>query len=245
VRIDAQIASIRAAQGGRDIERALLEQPFVGPPLPTSSPGVNQTKRLMLANGRQAFHKAFGGVDVANALAYGQTDETPPLHEAAAWRLAVALGPPYANMVSPCVLREYDGHDGALVLGAGGWPRDPAPLSSPLWCFPAAFFDCLIAQQDRHEGNWRWDGERLTLIDHGYAFARAGDPVNYSEFVRARHARGGAALLAAERTAVDRLLADPELLGMRRYLEAPRADALAARARTMLARDEILAVGEF
>jgi hypothetical protein len=41
-----------------------------------------------------------------------------------------------------------------------------------IWCLPAAFFDSLIAQQDRQPGNWRWDDNRLTLIDHGYAFAR-------------------------------------------------------------------------
>lgn len=149
----------------------MLGEAFAGPPAPTTSPGVNATKQLELAGGTVVFHKPFSGVHVANAIAYGQTDETPPLHEAAAWRLAVALGPPWDEIVVPCVLREYAGEDGSLSPRAVGWPRDPAPTLNPTWCFPAAFFDSLIAQQDRHGGNWRWDGERLTLIDHGYAFA--------------------------------------------------------------------------
>jgi hypothetical protein len=79
------------------------------------------------------------------------------------------------------VLRAYAGEDGALSLQASGWPGDPAPTQNPTWCLPAAFFDSLIAQQDRHSGNWRWDGNRLTLIDHGYAFALPGLILNHSD----------------------------------------------------------------
>lgn len=41
------------------------------------------------------------GGHVANALAYGQTGETPPLHDAVAWRFAVALAPPWQDLVAP------------------------------------------------------------------------------------------------------------------------------------------------
>lgn len=75
----------------------MLDEAFVGPPAPTSSPGINTTKQLELAGGDVVFHKPFSGVQVANAIAFGQTDETPPLHEAASWRLAVALGPPWGG----------------------------------------------------------------------------------------------------------------------------------------------------
>jgi hypothetical protein len=88
---------------------------------------VNATKRLALASGQVVFHKPFSGVHVANALAYGQTDETPPLHDAVGWRLAAALGSPWQDIVAPCVLRDYAGDDGALSLQAPGWPGDPAP----------------------------------------------------------------------------------------------------------------------
>ncbi|HYM46201.1 MAG TPA: hypothetical protein VES65_08600 [Solirubrobacteraceae bacterium] len=245
MKIDAQIAAIRASQGVSAIEQQMLNEAFAGPPAPTTSPGVNATKRLELAGGAIVFHKPFSGVHVANAIAYGQTDETPPLHEAAAWRLAVALGPPWDEIVVPCVLREYAGEDGSLSLRAIGWPRDMAPTLNPTWCFPAAFFDSLIAQQDRHDGNWRWDGERLTLIDHGYSFAMPGAVLNYSDFVAARHDHGAATLLANERESLARLVGDSELLGAARFLLPERARALASRAERMLAGNKVLLPGEF
>jgi hypothetical protein len=150
-----------------------------------------------------------------------------------------------ADLVAPCVLRDYAGDDGALSLQAAGWPGDPAPTQNPTWCLPAAFFDSLIAQQDRHPGNWRWDGNRLTLIDHGYAFALPDHILNHSDLVAARHSHGAAALLQEERCALDRLLRDPDLHGMASFLLADRAQALADRARRMLNRNEILGAGEF
>jgi hypothetical protein len=243
--IDSQVRAVKAAQGALPIERRMLTEAFVGPPAPTSSPGVNATMRLGLAGGDVVFHKPFSGVHVANAVAYGQTDETPPLHEAVAWRLAVALGDPWQGIVAPCVLRDYAGEDGSLSLQARGWPCDPAPTVNPTWCLPAAFFDALIAQQDRHDGNWRWDATRLTLIDHGYAFALPGDIPNHYDFVEARHAGGAAGLLAEERDALERLLVDPDLLGMARFLLPQRAQAVADRAQRMLARGEVLQPKEF
>jgi hypothetical protein len=223
----------------------MIEEDFLGPPGPTSSPGMNTTKRLALAGGGVVFHKPFSGVDVANALAFGQTGETPPLHEAVAWRLAVALGLPWRELVAPCVLRTYAGEDGSLSLEGSGWPRDAAPTLIPACCLPAAFFDSLIAQQDRHPGNWRWDAERLTLIDHGYAFALPGAVLNYSDFVVARHGYDAASLLAEERAALTGLLSDSDLLGMARFLLPKRAQALTDRAERMLARNEVLRPGEF
>jgi hypothetical protein len=245
VRIDPQITAVTAAQGTLAVERVMLDEAFSGPPAPTSTPGVNTTKRLRLAGGEIVFHKPFSGVRVANALAYGQTDETPPLHEAVAWRFAVALGQPWERLVATCVMREYEGELGALSLQARGWPGDPAPTLNPTWCIPAAFFDSLIAQQDRHPGNWRWDGERVSLIDHGYAFARPGDILNHSDLLAARHIHDAAALLTEEREALNRLLASEGLLGMGGFLGDDRARALADRARRMLDRDEVLHVGEF
>ncbi len=245
MKIDAQIAAVKAAQGTLAIERSMLREAFVGPPAPTSSPGMNTTKQLELASGEIVFHKPFSGVDVANAIAFGQAGETPPLHEAVAWRLASVLGPPWHELVAPCVLRDHAGEDGSLSLQASGWPRDAAPTLNPTWCLPAAFFDSLIAQQDRHPGNWRWDAERLTLIDHGYAFGLPGAVLNYSDFVVARHEYGAAGLLTQERAALTRLFSDTDLLGMERFLLPERARALADRAERMLARGEILLAGEF
>lgn len=103
----------------------------------------------------------------------------------------------------------------------------------------------MIAQQDRHDGNWRWDGERLKLIDHGYTFALPGAILNYSDFVVTRHGHGAAGLLTEEREALTCLLSDSDLLGMARFLLSDRAQALADRARLMLERGEILCPGEF
>lgn len=243
--IDPQVAAVKAAQGTLPVEQRMLGEGFVGSPAPTSSPGMNTTMQLELAGGEIVFHKPFSGVDVANAIAFGQTDETPPLHEAVAWRLATALGSPWQEIVAPCVLRDYAAEEGSLSLQASGWPRDAAPTLNPTWCLPAAFFDSLIAQQDRHDGNWRWDGERLTLIDHGYTFVLPGAILNYSDFVVARHGHGAAGLLREERDALTRLLSDADLLGMALFLVPERAQALADRARRMLARDEILHPKEF
>jgi hypothetical protein len=245
VNIDLHVAAVRAAQGAIAVEQRMISEAFVDPPAPTSSPGVNTTRQLALASGLVVFHKPFSGVHVANALAYGQTDETPPLHDAVAWRLAVALGSPWQHLVAPCVLRDYAGDDGALSLRAPGWPNDLAPTRNPTLCLPAAFFDSLIAQQDRHPGNWRWDGAQLTLIDHGYAFALPGDILNYTDLVAARHRHGAAALVEEERDALDSLLADANLLGIASFLLPDRAQALADRARRMRAQNEILKAGEF
>jgi hypothetical protein len=245
VNIDAQVAAVKAAQGSLAIEQRMLGETFVGPPAPTSSPGVNATKRLALSGGSIVFHKPFSGVHVANALAYGQTNETPPLHDAVAWRLAATLGEPWRGLVSPCVLRDYASEDGSMSLQAPGWPGDLAPTLNPTWCLPSAFFDSLIAQQDRHAGNWRWDGSRLTLIDHGYAFARPGDILNHTDLLAARHRHRAAALLAEERQALERLLSDSGLLGIASLLTEDRTQALRERARQMLARDEVLRPGEF
>src|ERR1700680_2199080 len=135
--IDSQVAAIRAAQGTLPVEQLMLEEAFSGPPAPTSTPGVNATLQLKLASRGVVFHKPFSGVDVANAIAFGQTDETPPLHEAVAWRLAAALGSPWQEIVAPCVLRDYAGEEGSLSLQASGWPRDAAPTVNPTWCLPA------------------------------------------------------------------------------------------------------------
>jgi hypothetical protein len=52
-------------------------------------------------------------------------------------------------------------------------------------------------------------------------------------------------LLQEERDALQRLLGDPDLLGLANFLLDDRAQALADRARRMLARDEVLRPGEF
>ena len=45
---------------------------------------------------------------------------------------------------------------GALTVEAPGEAKQAAPQQNPAECDPAAFFDALIGQQDRHEANYRW-----------------------------------------------------------------------------------------
>ena len=53
----------------------------------------------------------------------------------------------------------------------------------------------------RHHRLWLncREAERLTLIDHGYAFARPGDILNHTDLLVARRDHGAIALLDAER----------------------------------------------
>jgi hypothetical protein len=245
VALNLEKYNVKRVQGAVSPEHAMLNDAFVGPPRSPSSPGLNKTEQLALANGFQVFHKSFSGVNATYAPAYGQGLETPPLHECAAWRLAAELGGPLKGIVTPCVLREYDGEDGSLALRAAGDPNRSEPRQDPAWCDPAALFDSLIAQQDRHGGNYRWDGQRLTLYDHGYTFACPGHLPNNGVFIEERHAQGRAALAGWEQEALQRLIQSPAMLGMVLLLEPHRAGALRSRAEKMLLQGEILAWGDF
>ena len=117
----------------------------------------------------------------------------------------------------------------------------------PPQCRAAAFFDCVVAQQDRHLGNLRWDAatRRLGLYDHGYAFALPGDYLNASVFVDWRHGQGQPHLEQWERDTLDQLLGSGDLLGVGDMLPSDRADALEDRARRMRQVDEVLTAGQF
>lgn len=136
----------------------------------------------------RAYFKPTGGVSTSTASAYQQHSVIDVgLHEIVAWRLALALGPPWKEMVPPAVWwvlpSVTDIRDtGPLVLGLPG----SASLAPPGSGFDqlvsdAAFFDALIGAQDRHHENLRSDPAPpplLGLIDHGFTFARAGDDHN-------------------------------------------------------------------
>jgi hypothetical protein len=123
-----------------------------------------------------------------------------------------------------------------------------APLSNaPAECRVAAFFDALIAQQDRHFGNLRWDAasRRLGLFDHGYTFSLPGHYSNAAAFVDWRWRIGGQTLDDWERDALQRLVGDPTLFGLDSALPPDRAAALRARADRMLSTNVILRPGEY
>jgi hypothetical protein len=245
-----RVANLIGAQGGTPDEDAMLNGGLLYyAPHGTANFGVNSTYAAGIDGVPvRCFHKCFAGVDAAVAHRYGQSPDTPPMNECSGWLLAKALGWPYNLLVPSCVLRELNGDRGSLCMGIEGKPGDPAPLAGghPQG-LAAAFFDSLIAQQDRHAENYRWEVaiSRLHLIDQGYAFARPGDTCNSSVFVDMRWRSGQAALTAEERISLDALIASANLFDLAAILEAPRADCLAVRAQEMLRRGEILQVGEF
>lgn len=241
------------------VEDALLRDDIVNyQPAPSSTPGQNSTNIADLESGIRCFHKPISGVKVRLARVYGHEPISVGLNECAAWRLAQFLGSPYDELVPTTVLRFHEVGAGlvALYVGADGWGSladkqpgkslDPSPLGIQSLNDPAAFFDALIAQQDRHMGQYRWDAssQRLGLIDHGFAFAREHDLLNASVFLEQRHAKGRSALDEEEMMALERLEAS-ELVGLQDILDSSQANALGKRVSQMRARGELVEPGEW
>ncbi|HKZ15741.1 MAG TPA: hypothetical protein VJL81_18035 [Solirubrobacterales bacterium] len=227
-------------------------------PAPATTPGANSTNIADLRSGMRCFHKPIGGVDVRLAGLYGHVPTSVGLNECAAWRLARFLGSPYDELVPTTILRFHSGKAGigTLYVAADGWGSladeqvgeavNPEPVTIPACCDPAAFFDALIAQQDRHWGQYRWDAgsRRLGLIDHGFAFARGQDRLNASVFLERRHAEGRGALDSDETAALESLQAK-EFLGLGRILDPAQAAALQNRVALMLSKGELIQPGEW
>lgn len=234
--LKAQIQSVVDAQGVHRDERSLLAG--VPEQVVQAAGGTNETSRVTLDNGLVGYHKPFADLNDSLASGFGQAVAEQPVHEAAAWQLASQMGPPYDAMVPPVVLREVNGKLGSFALERPGKQMRRDVEVSPEWR-EAAFFDALIGQQDRHPNNYLMAGDRLTLIDHGYTFARPGDYCNWSWFVQRRHA-DSPDLTYQEREVLQRVVSSPDLMGMRSVLSPDRADALKVRAERML-RDGTIA----
>jgi hypothetical protein len=78
--------------------------------------------------------------------------------------IAKTLGPPFTEWVPATVIRSIWPEDPALAGGFGafstgieGETEVEEPWQNPAYCDPAAFWDALIGQQDRHYGNYRFD----------------------------------------------------------------------------------------
>lgn len=244
---DERIRELEDQQGSVLEDHLLYERVIAYAPAGTS-PGVNQTFRAVLDSGRVAYHKPFSGVSTVHASMFQQHPDEVPVNECAAWRLAYRLGSPFVDLVAPTVLRDIRGEAGSLSAQQVGRPNDPSPfLLAPRLAHAAAFIDSLIAQQDRHGGNTRWDdaNQKLGLIDHGYTFALPGHRLNAAWFVDWRWAASAPALDQTEVDALDRLLGGGDLLGLRAFLLPVAADHLEDRAHRMLAAGEILAQGDF
>ncbi|MFK0074610.1 hypothetical protein [Arthrobacter woluwensis] len=240
------VNELMGLQGKHAQEKRLLDQD-IGE-LSDFMDGVNDTRRVILADGTVGFFKSFEGLDKSCADAYGHEDQLQPIHEAAGWQLAKNLGPEFQGMVPTCVVREVDGKVGSLAIFAPGVQGHFARSTPPAAAVEkAAFFDALIGQQDRHRGNYLYhQGEkRLSLIDHGFTFALKASRCNQSVFTRRRRHGGKMALKAYEKRDLKRLLASEDLWGLEKILEPERATALRERAKRMLDSGKILDEGEY
>lgn len=222
------------------------------------------------------FFKPTGGTSPTVAAIYGHRSPVDiGIHEVAAWWLARELGPPWSELVAPAVWFDpVDASDirdcGSVSLDMSGSSLLPEPGDGfDQLVSDAAFFDALIGSQDRHDQNLRAAlPPRLGLIDHGYAFARVGDPHNSYPtagfFLRMRFGQRrfkvpfgperdysgigslSPALAAHEQVAVERLQADRAgLLGVAQILSEERADALRGRVERMALTGEVLPAGDF
>lgn len=251
--LEGQIQNVMAQQGSHRDERSLLEGSpdsikTLGHKKDGRAPlkGSNETSRVELDNGAIGYFKPFGGENKSNEWGFGQDSAQQGIHEAAAWRLASQMGPPWSEIVPPVVIREFDGAPGSFALERPGKIREQEPWKSPEWR-EAAFFDCLIGQQDRHPANYLVSGDRITLIDHGFCFARPGDYKNYSWFMYRRYYGEASENVAPsreltyqEREILQRVVSSPDLLGVRGLIQDSRSDALKARAVKMLETGRIL-----
>lgn len=230
-----QVIAIRRGQGAHRDERSLLAGEPVISELAQS--GTNETYRVQFDNGMVGYFKSFDGLNDQIAGGFGQTEAEQCVHEAAAWQLAREMGPPYADMVPPVVIRQVNGKPGSLAAARSGTEGRRDPWHVPEWP-SAAFFDAVIGQQDRHPDNYLVAGDRLALIDHGYTFARPGDFRNFSWF--AQHRTATSPLLSHdERALLERLAHSKDLLGVADMVSPGRAEAMRGRIDRMRASGKI------
>lgn len=227
----------------------------------TANPGSSRVAKLMLVDSFGsivAYHKPLDGIDRAQAAHYGHDPMSVLVNEAVAWMLAKVLGSPYRDLVPDMVIRSIwpsAGTSAGVVNGYGcltvqvpGNANQAQPLSDPNECDPAAFFDALIGQQDRHRTNYRWQPEQLGLLDNAYSFAAPGGGYLAwaSEFVQARHEGGRAALDRQELRLLGDLRESASLwtwVGL--MLRTDQAAALRDRVDRMIASEELLGTLEF
>jgi hypothetical protein len=237
VKIEERIRNLSAATRGTPIEQDLARGRIsMVAPVVTATPGA--TTPVVV-----------GDQNPAACRHYGHEPFDVPCNEVTAWRLAYAMGDPWRQLLPTAVLRNIGGRTGVLVNHKDGKPNPDAFTDARGQVMAAALFDALIANQDRHALNYRYDAttRRLGLIDHGFAFARPGDFMNGSAFLAARLLAGPpeSLLSPTEQRVLEVLLDSGDLHGLRGFLATDRADALEARAENMARNRCLPAVGAF
>jgi hypothetical protein len=257
-----------ASQGQSREERWLLGE--IEDVEEVEEPGVNETFRAWLPGGEKAYFKPVTGLDEDYCQIFGQEDVTDSaLAEVAAYRLAVAMGPPWDEMVPPVVLREVGidrtarDADGnlvtATVMELGTLMGDAGDQSGSDYfdweyagddvleqAHRAAVFDAFLGNQDRHLGNCTIDG-RIRLIDHGFSCVcpehLGWTGVRNCVFVDSFtdwFTQLGSRLTEEESAAVRRVLESDDLGGLGGILSPEREAALRRRGERMLRDGRIL-----
>jgi hypothetical protein len=228
----------QATAGGSALEQLMLHEPVRDVvPNGTQNPGVaSATFVVVFESRRQAVLKPFHTQNPRVCAHYGQDPYEAVLHEVVAWRLAWAMGDPWAQLLPTVVLRDIPGGGpGAVMNWRRGGPDQAVFTDAKAQVNAAGFWDALVGQQDRHLTNYRYDTQarRLALIDNAFAFARPGDFINGMPlFLATRRSNQGIPLSPSEKAALDGLL-NSDLHGLRDYLATDRADALELRAEQM------------
>lgn len=258
----AQVTALHAAQEEPSIWHELEHEIFTAlegrvEPVRSSGEHVSDVYEVVLETGRVAYFKPVTGPTAAgNSLKralrnYKHTPVSSMISECAAWQLAKHLGGEWAELVRPTVVRYVSlpigqREPGSLQAFCPGEPRRRGYFqAAPHLARAGAYFDCLIGQQDRNPGNVHWhEGrDRIYLIDHGFSFARSGDPTGHQQLTewRWRHDQRG---LSNEELDANARVLDDDLFGLEAYLEEHRASALRARVVRMNERGEVLRPGE-
>jgi hypothetical protein len=230
----ANVARLTAYQGGglhaTDIFEAILETARVAYFKPANG--------LMNPIGKRALKN------------YDHTPLSTTISECGAWQVAKSIGPPWSELVATTALRFLTLPDGSREVGSltvyrPGKEKQRGYLDAvPEQAAAGAFFDALIGQQDRNDGNVLWYEERrvIYLIDHGFSFGRPGGESGDVLLTAWRRRQGPEDLLEPELRALHALL-DNDLFDTRRFMEDDRADALQERVEDMAARRKMPPVG--
>ncbi len=134
-------------------------------------PSANQTKLLTLDSGQQAVFKSKQGEN--GWLRNGVPAGTYWRREVAASDVADILG--FSDLVPPTSFRTHGPQHGSAQQFVPGAQEAQNVMSFEMFdgeqdAARAAVFDYLVANTDRHDGNWMLKNGKLVLIDNGLSF---------------------------------------------------------------------------
>ena len=154
--------------------------------------GISQTYRCELADGTRFAFKPNSGEYKEERVRDGVEPGKQGERETAAWEVAKVVG--LDDMVPPTVFRKAGvdveglaGEAGSAQLWMDGDMAKDKPLSQRYDgdedLKRAAVFDFATGNTDRHAGNWLMNGDKIVLIDHGYAFSYKDEGQGNHKFV--------------------------------------------------------------